>query len=98
MIKTNVQILKQHLTKAKVDILLKGSVELLFFLNISAFRDAIHFRYGCRPQHLSELCPFDASFTVDHALIVIKVDSYHYNAMKFKTSLDNYWMTSAMMS
>ena len=43
-------------------------VEHGFFLNKSAFQDAIHLRYGWRLQHLSELCPGAAFFTVDHAL------------------------------
>ena len=30
--------------------------------------------------------------------IAIKVDSYQYDTMKVDTSLDNYWMKSAMMS
>ena len=33
-----------------------------------AFQDAIHLRYGWRLQHLSELCPCAAFFTVDHVL------------------------------
>ena len=40
---------------------------------ISDMDDAIHLRYGWRPQHLSKLSPCGASFTVDDALNCYKV-------------------------